>query len=82
MLMQTARVGGLPPGMPLLGCIRGEQSSQEPRELLVGVPMSAIQLMYLQGLHSNHLFTSLDSITNSVDMNLSKLQEIMKDRGA
>ena len=24
----------------------------------------------------------LDSITNSVDMNLSKLQEIVKDRGA
>ena len=83
MLMQTARVGGLPPGMPLLGCIREEQSSQEPRELLVGVPMSAIQLrLYLQGLHSNDLLTSLYSITNSVDMNLSKLQEIMKDRGA
>ena len=25
---------------------------------------------------------SLDSITDSVDMNLSKLQEIMEDRGA
>ena len=69
--------------MRLLGCIRGEQSSQELRKLLVDVPMSAIQLrLYLQGLHSNDLLTRLDSITNSMDMNLSKLQEIIKDRGA
>ena len=45
---------------------------------LVKTPM----LGKIKGKRGQHRMRWLDSITDSMDMNLNKLQEIIKDRGA